>query len=172
MRRTASPSAGTLAVAVMASFDCLVRDVSSRSSAMHLKDRACSSSEVAVMPFSAEDGLARKVKRMRSCPDKAGSRPPPQPSRRRVEMHSRHSSRARTGTWRESLSTWEMGTKAYSASLGSSRPGLLVIDWSVLSRFVSAATSSFLESGRCAKTAVTCNSWMHGCFNLGVSAWK
>jgi hypothetical protein len=75
------------------------------SSDIHRKAKDCSSSEVAEMPFSAEEGLARKVKRMRSCPDRAGSRPPPQPAESNVEMHSRQSSSALTGTCRDILST-------------------------------------------------------------------
>ena len=117
------------------------------------------------MPLSAEEGLDKKVKRMSSCPDKAGSRLPPHPVRRSVEIHSKHISIAETGTCRESLSTWEMGTKAYSVSFGSSEPGWVVTAWSALRRLVSAFTRSFLDSGLWARDAVSCRTWMHGCFN-------
>jgi hypothetical protein len=58
-----------------------------------------------------------------------------------------------------------MGTKAYSASLESSAAGLVVMDWSVVSRTVRAAISSFLDSGFCASDAVTFRTWTHGCFS-------
>lgn len=105
MTSTASPRAGILVVAVIAFRPCFVRDVSVISSDAHLSANDCSSSEVAEMPFSMDEGLARNVKRMRSCPDRAGSRPPPQPADSKVEMHSKQSSSALTGTCREILST-------------------------------------------------------------------
>ena len=105
MTRTASPSAGIFGVAVKACLPLLVLDASVTSSAMHLKASAWSSSEVAAMPFSAEEGLARNVKRIRSCPDRAGSSPPPHPVHRSADTHSRQSSSARTGTCRESRRT-------------------------------------------------------------------
>ena len=103
--RTASPNAGMLLVAVRASLPDLVRKTPVRSSPMHLKASACSSSDVAAMPLSADEGLARKVNKIRSCPDRAGSRPPPQPERKSVDIHSRLTSSARTGTCRDSLRT-------------------------------------------------------------------
>lgn len=137
--RIASPNAGILLVAVRASLAGCEREASLSNSLMHLKDSACSSSEVAVMPFSADDGLAKKVHRINSCPDSAGSRPPPQPERRRTNTHSRQSSRARTGTCRERRSTCETGTKAYSASLESRVPGRETMEVRVLNKLVRAS---------------------------------
>ena len=162
---TAAPKAGMFSVAVMASLPWCMRRISVKRSIILCNASDRSSSEVAAMPLSVEEDFAKKVKRIRSCPDKAGSRAPPQPARSRHEMHCKHSSRARTGTCCEILSTWDIGTNAYSESLASIEPGRAVIDWSVMSKLVSACTNSFLASGLCPRLAVMCRSCIHGCFS-------
>jgi hypothetical protein len=169
LTRIDSPRAGILAVAVSCCFPWALLEDWANSSAIHLSASVCSSSEDPATPFWVEVGLAIKVNKMSSCPDRSGARERPHPVRRRTDMHWRQSSRARTGTVREILKTCEMGTKTYSANLESTASGLELTACRALSSLVKASTRSFLWLGLCASVAVTCSSSMQGCFSCEVS---